>query len=725
MTDYVAHGGIKIAKPIHDLVREEIAPGTGVAPDAVWTLLDEIVRTLGPRNRALLAKRDALQAKIDAWLAARRGSPPDPNAMGAYLREIGYIVPVGAPFEVTTANVDPEIASLAGPQLVVPVDNPRYALNAANARWGSLYDALYGTNVIAEDGGATKSGSYNAARGERVIARANAFLDETVPLAGAKWADVTGLEVRDGALYCSLAGGRSAALTDPARFAGFRRGATLTNVLLRHHGLHIDLVIDRAHPIGRQHPAGVKDVVLESALTTIMDCEDSVAAVDAADKTVVYRNWCGIMRGTLTASVPKGAGTILRRLNPDREYLAGSGAPRKLHGRSLLLVRHVGSHVLTDAVTDAAGAPTAETFLDCVVTTLAALHDLRGAGARRNSRAGSLYIVKPKQHGPEEVALSVELFAMVERAFGLPVGTLKIGIMDEERRTTVNLKECIRASRDRIIFINTGFLDRTGDEIHTHMEAGPMVPKPEIKSARWIAAYEDWNVRVGLEVGLPGHGQIGKGMWAMPDEMRAMLETKSAHPKAGATTAWVPSPTAATLHAIHYHQVDVAARQGEIARQGGATDELLAGILTPPLLTRALTAAEIQRELDNNAQGILGYVVRWVEQGIGCSKVPDINDVGLMEDRATLRISSQHIANWLRHGLVTREQVTATLERMAEVVDRQNLGDRHYRNMAPRVDESVAFQAALDLVFNGLKEPNGYTEHALARRRREFKVRVS
>jgi len=725
MTEYVAHGGIKIASSLHALVRDEIARGTGVTSDTVWTLLDSIVRTLGPRNRALLEKRDALQAKIDARLAAQRGVPLDPKAMAAFLREIGYLVPNGPSFTVTTANVDAEIATLAGPQLVVPVDNARYALNAANARWGSLYDAFYGTNVIPDDDGAERGRGYNAVRGERVMAKASEFLDQAVPLASAKWIDVMGVEVSGTRLACRLRDDRTTTgLADAAQLAGFRRnGDTLTNLLLRNHGLHIDITIDKSHPVGKQHPAGIKDIVLESALTTIMDCEDSVAAVDAADKTVVYRNWCGIMRGTLTASVAKGSGTVERRLNPDREYTAPDGSTLTLPGRSLLLVRHVGSHVLTDAVLESAGNPIAETFLDCVLTTLAALHDIKGTGPLRNSRTASLYIVKPKHHGPEEVALSVELFAAVERAFGLPATTLKIGIMDEERRTTVNLKECIREAYDRIIFINTGFLDRTGDELHTHMEAGPVIPKPEIKGARWIAAYEDWNVRVGLEVALPGHGQIGKGMWAMPDEMRAMLDTKQGHPKAGATTAWVPSPTAATLHAIHYHQIDVAARQREIAAESGARPELLEGILTPPLLGRKLTAAEVQRELDNNAQGILGYVVRWVEQGVGCSKVPDINDVGLMEDRATLRISSQHIANWLRHGIVDQKQVRATLERMAEVVDRQNSGDRNYRNMAPNFEQSVAFQAALDLVFNGLKEPNGYTEHALARRRREFKAK--
>jgi malate synthase len=643
----------------------------------------------------------------------------DAKATAAFLREIGYLVPVGAPFKVATANVDPEIATLAGPQLVVPVDNPRYALNAANARWGSLYDALYGTNVIPEDGGADKGRGYNPVRGERVIARANQFLDETAPLAGVHWHDVTGLDVGDGRLRCALRTGGPAPLADATQLAGYRRaGSGLTNVLLRHHGLHIDIAIDASHPIGRQHPAGVKDVTLESALTTIMDCGDP-----SLPSTPPTRPCTATGAGSCahaTASVARAAARSMAP--PPRPPIHGAERhAARTSDRSLLLVRHVRSHVLT-GLTDR-NQPITETFLDCVVTTLAALHDLRGTGPLRNSRAGSLYIVKPKHHGPEEVALSVELFAAVERAFGLAPNTLKIGIMDEERRTTVNIEECVRVSRDRIIFINTGFLDRTGDEIHTHMEAGPMIPKPEIKGARWIAAYEDWNVRVGLAVGLPGHGQIGKGMWAMPDEMRAMLDAKAGHPKAGASTAWVPSPTAATLHAIHYHQVDVAARQREIAKQGGATTELLEGILTPPLLTRQLTAAEIQRELDNNAQGILGYVVRWVEQGVGCSKVPDINDVGLMEDRATLRISSQHIANWLRHGIVDREQVIATLQRMAEVVDRQNAGDRNYRNMAPGFAASVAFQAALDLVFNGLKEPNGYTEHALARRRREFKAK--
>jgi malate synthase len=728
MTEYVGVGDLKIAKVLVDLVEREIAPGTGITSATVWALLDQIVGELGPRLHALLEKRDSLQARIDDWFVARRGQELDGAAYRRFLEEVGYLAPEGPPFEVTTANFDDEIAVLAGPQLVVPVDKARYALNAANARWGSLYDALYGTNVIPEGPETKKGETYNPTRGKLVIAKANHFLDETVPLAQGRWSEVTGITRAGNALDLALGHSTRTRLTDLAAFVGYReKGGSLASVLLRHHGLHIDIEIDRTHPVGRAHAAGVKDIVLESAITTIMDCEDSVAAVDAADKAVVYANWCGIMKGTLTTTFQKAGAKVRRGLNADREYTAAAGGRLTLPGRSLLLVRHVGNHLRTDAVTTAAGEPTAETFLDCVVTTLAALHDLKGLAEHRNSRRGSMYIVKPKHHGPEEVALSVELFARVERAYGLAPNTLKIGIMDEERRTTVNLKECIRVARDRVIFINTGFLDRTGDEIHTHMEAGPMIPKPEIKSAAWMLAYEDWNVDIGLETALPGHAQIGKGMWAMPAEMQAMLDSKRGHPQAGATCAWVPSPTAATLHAIHYHQVNVGARQKALASRPRNVGAALAAILTPPLLPpgRQLSAAEIQRELDNNAQGILGYVVRWVEQGVGCSTVPDINDVGLMEDRATLRISSQHIANWLRHGLVDRDQVVEALQRMAVVVDRQNAGVANYRNMAPDFAQSVAFQAAVDLIFCGREEPNGYTEPTLTRRRRELKQRLA
>src|SRR5512132_859849 len=671
MADFVEIGGLKVNEELYHLVRDEIVPGTGVNADRFWKSFGEIVRDLAPKNRALLEKRDKMQKQIDQYHLARKGQPFNREEYKTFLKEIGYLVPEGKSFKVTTANVDPEITEIAGAQLVVPLDNARYALNAANARWGSLYDALYGTNVITEEGGAEKGEFYNPRRGAKVIAYTEEFLDKVIGLKRGSFSDVTRFFVRRAAgkkqLAATLKDSSTVGLADARKFLGYQESnGELTAILLSNNGSRSEIQIDRSHPIGKAHLAGVKDVVLEAAITTIEDCEDAVAAVDAADKVTVYRHWCGIMKGTLEATFDKNGRPLTRRLNPDKTFITPIGRKLTLPGRSLLLVRNVGIHMYSDAVITADGQETPEGFLDAMVTVLAAIHDLKGKGKYTNSKKGSIYIVKPKQHGPEEVAATVELFARVEKALSLKRNTLKIGIMDEERRTTVNLKESSRAAKERVAFINTGFLDRTGDEIHTSMEVGAVLPKEEIKAQPWIKAYEDWNVDVGIETGLRGKAQIGKGMWTMPDEMREMVRTKIAHPQAGANTAWVPSPTAATLHAIHYHHVNVAGRQSELAKRGRAN---LEHILTPPLLLdRKLTPAEIQRELDNNAQGILGYVVRWVDQGIGCSKVPNINDVALMEDRATLRISSQHIANWLNHGIVTEEQVRKTFERMTEIV---------------------------------------------------------